>query len=716
MNHQHHEAERKWNWIACLGIAILAFLLRLLYVFEIRTIGFFDIPLSDALVYDQRARGIVAGDWLGPADFIHAPLYPYVLALVRMFSFDSLLAPRIVQSALGAGTCVLVMLFTRRMLHASPHASTIALSAGLLMAVYPPMIFFDGLIQKTSLVLFLSALVLALTAVGCDRQRATWWLWVGVAMGLLILVRQNALALVPLIAAWAWFGSTPSPKPVKRKLTAIAAISLGIAIVLTPWAVRHKIVIGDFFLSTPNMGQNFAMGNHPEATGTYLPAQRGRASGEHEHAVWQREAEQALGRDLTAAEISDFYMQRSLDYIKANPMQWLGLTVKKCIMVFGAYELPDTEDYYLYKEHSRILRIGDALFHFGVLGPLAVAGMLLTVRRWRTLWPLYGWLAINTLAIAAFVVFARYRAPMLPVLGMFAAVAIVQGVVYVRHQNWRPLAFPMAGLIIGGIVMNWPLHSSRTTHAFSYTNHAVALAEAGRFDEALIELDQSHQRAPGDVDAHWVRGSVYFDLQQFDEALVQYNAALDGDPEFGGAYRGIGAVMLSVGRVNEAADAFATALELDPYDAVSLNKLGVTFAMRGDPERGRELIERSIAINPQDAEAHLNLGSVYVALQQLDAAAAAYREALSVKPDYVDALMNLASVELGRHDVDAAARYLQRALDLEPRNSQILMQLVNTLVQAQRLDEAIAHLTQRIAQQPDDEVSRRLLEALRREH
>src|SRR5690606_10106647 len=102
-------------WLLASGVVFaLALLLRVGYILEIRAIGFFDVPLSDALVYDQRAQDIVAGDWLGPADFIHAPLYPFMLAAVRAVGFESLLAPRLVQAALGAWSCVLLMALVRR--------------------------------------------------------------------------------------------------------------------------------------------------------------------------------------------------------------------------------------------------------------------------------------------------------------------------------------------------------------------------------------------------------------------------------------------------------------------------------------------------------------------------------------------------------------------------------------------------------------------------
>jgi tetratricopeptide (TPR) repeat protein len=686
---------------AALGVFLVALLLRVGYVLEIRDVGFFNSPLSDALVYDQRARGIAEGDWLGPEDFVHAPLYAYALAAVRLAGFDSLLMPRLLQALLGALACVLLMDVTRRLLRDINHQHTIAITAGLLLAIYPPAIFFDGLIQKTSMVLALSTLVLWLMMLAAHSAQRRWWIAIGIALGLLILVRQNALALIPLIMAWAWLGQRTLARTYRAQC--IAVMLMALVITLSPWAIRNKIVIDNFVLTTPNMGQNFAMGNHPHATGTYLPAQRGRASGDTEQAVWKREAETALGRELSAAEISDYFMRASLAYIRENPSQWIALSWKKWLMTWGAYELPDTEDYYLYKEHSIILRAGDWLLHFGVLGPLAIGGIVLTARHWRRLWVLYSWLAINALAIAVFVVFARYRAPMLPLIMLFAAIMLIHGWYLLRQGAWRSLIPAMLSIILAGIAMNWPIHAPRKPQAFSYVNHAVALANVGEFQRALAELDKAAARSPHDVDTHWVRGSVLFDLQQYELALQQYQLAVQGDPSSGIAHRGVGSSLLAMGQPMQAAEHFVRALELDPLDHIAMNKLAVCRASAGHLLEALALLQAARAIGEQDAEVALNLGNVHVALGELDAAAEAYRQAMDLRSNYVDAMLNLASVELARQNTESALELLANVLDQQPANIAALVPYVNTLMQQQRRTEAIAAVERAIDHaEPDD--------------
>lgn len=637
-------------WLAAAGVVFcLALGARLPAVHEIRAIGFFKQPVSDGRVYVERARGIVAGDWLGPADFVHAPLYAYYLAGVQLIAGESPAAPRIAQALGGALACVLLLAATTRLF-----GLRVGCVAGILLALYPPAIFFDLLIQKASLTLLLSTAVLWLVV--RTTQRPTWWGWLltGAALGLFILNRQNALVLVPLLAGWAWLGrysdaaqsrQSPPARATRRRLVWAVLLVLGAVVPLVPWAARNRVVVGEWTLTTPNLGQNFAMGNHPDATGTYLPQRRGHASGEQEQAEWVREAERAAGRALTPREVSDYYLTAALAWVRANPAAWLRLTLRKCGLTWGAYELPDTEDYYLYQEHAGVLRGLDRVWHFGVLAPLAAAGVVLTAGQWRHLWWLYGWLLLTTLAVAVFVVFARYRLPLVPVLVIFAAAALGEAAARLRVRRYGGLVGAAVVTIVVAGLANWPLGYERRPDATAYRNHAVVLADEGRAAEALAELDRAARLAPNSVDVHLTRGSVLLDLGRYQEALAAFEAARAGEPEHARTYRGLGDSLVGLSQVDEAITQYERAVALDPGDYVSLNCLAAAHAQRGDIDTALALFERVLAAAPDYPEAYLNLGNTWLHAGEPARAVAAYETALRLRPEYADAAHNLAAAQ-----------------------------------------------------------------------
>ncbi|UCG33707.1 MAG: tetratricopeptide repeat protein [Phycisphaerales bacterium] len=689
---------------ALASVFLLALSVRFGYLHQIRDIGFFAQPVSDGLIYDQRAQGIAAGNWLGPADFVHAPLYAYFMGVIYAVFGRSLLAVRVVQIVLGAGACVLVMLAARRFFDRRT-----AVAAGIILALYPPAVFFDGLIQKTSLSLFLSALLLWLLAL-C-RERATWWRWglAGLVMGLLVLTRQNAMLLAPLLLVWLWIEFRRAAVARRRAWTGAAVI--GSAVVMLPWAVRNKAVTGEFVLTTPNMGQNFAMGNHPQATGTYLPFKRGRSTAEYEQGEWVREAERATGRSMSAREVSDHYFDAATEWIRNDPGAWVRLMGKKTLMVFGAYEAPDTEDYYLYTERSWLLRWLDTCLHFGVLGPVAVMGIVLTWSRRREQWLLYGWLFVTAVAVAAFVVFARYRFPLIPVAVMFAAAGVVEAAALIRRLEGRRLAGPAAALVAAVVVMNWPVHHPRRTNPTSYTNHGAALAAQGRYEDDLRELDRAFALDPDNIDAHLAAGNTLVQLGRFEEAMRHYEEARQGDPDYGGAYRGLGNALTGLGRLDEAAAQYRHALDLDSRDARALCGLATATARQGRFEEAIELFDRAVQIDAAYPEAYLNLGNTYLSEGRLEQAAAAYEQALRHRPDFADALYNLGVVQWRLRRSSRAIPLLRQALEFKPDHRDARAALVTALAQAQRWDEAIQCARKLPPDDPSRTEMQRLLEA-----
>src|SRR5437879_5458681 len=89
-------------------IVALATMLRVDHVLLLRATPWFDHLVVDPEYYDEWARRIAAGDWLGDRPFYMDPLYPYLLAVVYRVWGRDLLLVRLLQVALAAGSCELV--------------------------------------------------------------------------------------------------------------------------------------------------------------------------------------------------------------------------------------------------------------------------------------------------------------------------------------------------------------------------------------------------------------------------------------------------------------------------------------------------------------------------------------------------------------------------------------------------------------------------------
>jgi len=686
------------SWIPLLAIWVVAFALRGLYLWQISSAPFYALRIGDAEAYHLWAERIAAGDWVGREVFYQAPLYPYLLALVYEVFGDSVTVVRVVQACIGATSCVLlgvagVRLFGRR-----------GALAGHLLALYPPAIFLDGLLEKSSLVTFFTcALLAALTAgqtgvrPGSDggqtgvrprsdrgqtrrepapgRLAVFHWITIGMILGLLTLTRENALLLIVPILCWLWFGSSAATAAKRRAALACVA---GCAAVLLPVAARNLSVGGELHVTTSQFGPNFYIGNHSGAKGTYdaLILAHGSASDEREDAT--RLAEQESGRKLTPAEVSAFWTHRAFEYIRSQPSDWIRLMARKIALTFNADEIADTESQSVYAEWSSLLRFLRP-FNFGLLFAMCVLGAVLTLSSWPRLWFLYAIAGTYALSVVVFYVFARYRFTLVPVLTIPAA----GGLIALRDHLYqrRSLAMAIAASVGAAVFSYLPLENEHAARATHYFDIAATLAKIP---------------------------------ERRDEAMMFYQRALTEAPGFPAAESGLGTLLALSGRRDEAISHYRAVLATWPAHAEVRYNLGLALALSGRNEEAAEELSEAVRLRPDDAEIQVALGKLLLVLNRADRAVDHYRTATTLQPKYVKAFVGLgvALAQLGRPD--EAIRQYQIALDLDPENAEAHNNLGGTLANEGRIGEALPHFERAVALNPEDESARQNLARARK--
>lgn len=550
-------------------VFVLALSLRLIYLQEIHSLVFFDHLVGDAAGYDEWAQRIAAGDWLGTETFYQAPLYPYFLGLIyKVFGHD-LWWVRVVQCALGSIGCVAIAMAGGLFL--SARAGVVA---GVIMALYPPAIYFDGILQKATLGVVLLAGLLWLLA-PTERTKRWWtWLTVGLVLGLLALTRENLLVLTPVVMVWILLtshslGLHRTHGDRATRLGAWGAVTLvvvGLGFALLPVGYRNYRVGGNFVLTTYQMGTNFYMGNHAGADGRYAPLKPGREIPEYERKDATALAEQAAGRKLTPRQVSAFWMGQAWSYIGSQPLDWFRLLGTKWLLVWNRYEIPDTESYYIYRDSSWLLTVLGRIHHFGILCPLAVIGIVVTWPQRRRLWMFYLVALAIAASVTAFYVFGRYRFPLVPVLVIFAAAGLAEG-----WKSWRSsnqaragAAIVLAALVAG--LVNWPINPERHLNAAQLGNLGAALAEQQRLPEALVYFEQAVAEEPNAPRLRQFLAMALALSGRFEDAIPHYRAALDLEPERADADYNLAVALEQTGRFAEALHHYQQALEVDPSD------------------------------------------------------------------------------------------------------------------------------------------------------
>ena len=404
------------NRLLILGVGLVAFSVRALHIRALSTAPIFEVLLGDSKRYFEWASDIAAGNWIGTGTFYQAPLYPYLLGLAFTMFGASIDVARALQVLAGTAACVMVAVSGRYFF-----GWKAGLIAGLMLALYPPAIFFDGHIQKASIdVLLMAAILLGVGAY--QSHRPAWALVViGIALGGLSLNRENARLLFPIVIVWLWRWN--HDRAIGSRVRAMAVFSLAVLLLIAPVVMRNYAVSGEAFVSTSQLGPNFYIGNRQGASGVYEPLVPDRGSVVYEQEDAVRLAAMAMGRPPSAAEVSRFWLSRAIDEIRGDKRSWVGLMFRKAALVVNTVEATDTESIEFHATYSPLLR-GLLPFTFGVLLPLAVAGMVITARGARGLAVLYALAVVFLGSVVLFFVLARYRHAVVAILALFAGAAL----------------------------------------------------------------------------------------------------------------------------------------------------------------------------------------------------------------------------------------------------------------------------------------------------
>jgi tetratricopeptide (TPR) repeat protein len=591
------------SYFIWLAILFLAFVLRFTYLLEIKNTDAFSCPVGDGFVYKKWALDIAGGNWIGKEVFYQTPLYPYFLALVFAPLGEHLTLIRFLQIALSSLSCLLLALsgksfFSRR----------VCIITGLLAALYPVGIFFDGLIQKTTFDFCLLALLLFLLAKALLKYSWGLFFLAGCTLGLLILNRENALVYVPLIAFWILFFFRNYS--FKWRLIRMSVFFLGTLLIISPICFRNWNRGGSFSV-TSQFGYNFYLGNNPKASGLYIPLKWGRGDAFFERQDATELAEQALKKKLSQTEVSSFWFNQAWRFISAHPLQWLELTARKSFLLLNAAEMPDTDAIEVYINSSHLLKILYQVFHFGVLAPLALLGIAVSWKMRDRMLILYLLLLGMVPAIVLFCVFARYRFVLIPLLLLFGAVFLSAMIDWAKEEGYKNILLYGIALLLVSVPINWPTlrKSQNDNQALGYYNIAVTLVKTGNFHKADFNFQKALQLKPRSALYHVLYSFFLVDQRRYTEAVSHMltGLSLNPAPPVKKQCNELAAIMLRRQEIDAALSCYTALLQLEPDNPVLNFNTGYAFFLKGNMNEAISRYQKTLKIKPDLKEAQVGL-------------------------------------------------------------------------------------------------------------
>ena len=167
-----------------------------------------------------------------------------------------------------------------------------------------------------------------------------------------------------------------------------------------------------------------------------------------------------------------------------------------------------------------------------------------------------------------------------------------------RGRAGQPHGAPLLGQLPGGPRPGLAVAEYRKAIELEFDfpdahlNLALALADRGQLEEAVLELETAHGQAPEDEMVQHELASCLIDLERYPEAIGHLKKIVKNHPEHVEAYVDLGIAYTAQGFYAEAEAVLQKALEIDAHDFASHYHLAALYATWGRPARPSTIWKR----------------------------------------------------------------------------------------------------------------------------
>lgn len=406
------------------GIIVLSVLIRLsasLYVGNevVEFPGTFDqISYHNLALRVMDGYGFSFGELWWPATPAGEPTahwsFLYTLYLVLVYTvINSPLVARMIQAVIvGTLMPLLVYRLSKHLFPEKDLGTKVGLFAAFGVSVYVYFFYYAVMLMTESF--YITAILWSFDiALNIRRHPKTHtttdWIWLGVAMGTAVLLRQLFLLFVPFFLLWLWWSTRP---PLSRTVIPVAITIL----FMLPFTMRNYAAFGKVVPLNTNSGFAFFWGNHPIYGTKFTPILP-------DNNYYALIPEELL--DLNEAELESELLTRGLGFIFDDIGRYIVLSISRIPHYFVFW--PSSESSTL----SNISRVGS----FGVFLPFMLGGLFLSFRQLPAKWLdklkspfvlLYLFMLVYTGIHVLTWTLIRYRLPLDALLLIFAGYAFLQ--------------------------------------------------------------------------------------------------------------------------------------------------------------------------------------------------------------------------------------------------------------------------------------------------
>ena len=520
---------------------------------------------------EKLANGVDIGERL--ADL--SPFYLHFLTLLKKLFGVSWAFIKCFQIFIGAINVLIVFAIGNRLFKRSA-----AFIGALMFAFYGNLIVLETTLEPTVFVLLFNLLtvyflLLSRTESKYPIKNISIILAAGIFAGIGVITKPNFLLFLPVGVVWLLF-FRKTDFSFKKSLAHALLFLCAASLVIAPITVRNYVKMNDLILVTADAGKVFFHGNSKTATaivGADLsadsPYENSSSEPDYAHVLFRKTAQKVTGKALSPSQSAKFWVKITLKDILDDPLLYLKRELKKFVHFFTDYEV-----HYIASAHKEYKRsLSYPFLRYGMIISLGLLGIVLSRKKWKDLFLIYGMISVYLVSCTIFLVQSRYRIPAIPYFSLFAGNAIYSLKGMVEEHKFKSVGIFF--LIFGAFYLS--SHYAFKDDLFKHDQWQEATKicyemdgrEAfrnGRYKEAIEALNRCTSIIPNFYPAYILRGKSYAMLGKYKKAEIDFKKAISLRPESPHGYRNIGFLYLVQDRKDAARIYLRKALINAPHD------------------------------------------------------------------------------------------------------------------------------------------------------
>ncbi|MBC9909708.1 tetratricopeptide repeat protein [Chitinophaga varians] len=194
----------------------------------------------------------------------------------------------------------------------------------------------------------------------------------------------------------------------------------------------------------------------------------------------------------------------------------------------------------------------------------------------------------------------------------------------------------------------------------------------GDMDSALVNYRAGLLLAPTYPTIYFHRAFAYCKIHLYDEGIEDFNTAIKYAGSDSAKYAIIanrGMARMMSGDFSEAYNDYKMVLQFDSTDVMSTVAMGSVLRKLGKKNEATAYYEKAVRLAPNEIVTVGDLGFHYMSLGDYKGAIRQYTKVLEIDPDNAIAYNNMGHAKYQLKDLKNALKDIQRSIALDPKNS-----------------------------------------------